>query len=200
MSDRQCYHCKGYWHISSFCRMKSHDNQGSISSSGSSQTGSGVPRKTEKSKSGQSKPQYNGVNPRNFLRCETTVDSGADNEMLDPAEIQLKKCVLLGTLEGKQVRILRDSACTQTAVKASLVPSQCYLPSRHITVRGIGGPVTVPLALVNLQCAVVSGQVLVAAIDGLQRDVLLGHDLHKTCGEILAKEMCMLTQAQANTE
>ncbi len=126
MSDRQCYHCKEYGHISSFCPMKSDDTEGSSSSSGSSQTGSGVSRKTEKSNSDQSKPKNKGVNPKAILRCETTVESGADQVQFDSAEMQLEKCVLLGTLEGKQVRILRDSACTQTAVKASLVPSACY--------------------------------------------------------------------------
>ena len=59
---------------------------------------------------------------------------------------------------------------------------------------------TVPLALVNLDCAVVSRKAIVAALDGLERDVLLGHDLDKTCGEMLAKEMCILTRAQAKTE
>ena len=38
---------------------------------------------------------------------------------------------------------------------------------------------TAPLALVDLNCAVVSGKVVVADLDGLERDVLLGRGLDK---------------------
>ena len=114
-----------------------------------------------------------GANPKSVNRCDVQVAQGVQPVESDPAETQLQKCMLEGTQEGKEVRILKDSACTQTAVKASLVPAKCYLPGKHVTLRGIGGHVTVPLALVDLNCAVVSGKVIVAALDGLERDVLL---------------------------
>jgi len=46
-----------------------------------------------------------------------------------------------------------------------------------------GGIIHVPMAMVDIQCP-------------LQRDVLLGHDLDENCGEMIQKQMFVLTRAQ----
>ncbi|XP_033112261.1 uncharacterized protein LOC117113126 [Anneissia japonica] len=112
----------------------------------------------------------------------------------------MQKCTLPGTIEGRGVTILRDSACTQTAVNSKCIPETCYLPEEFITVRGIGGEITVPLTKINLDCTLIKGLVKVAVIDGLLHDVLLGHDLDSSCSEVIAKEMCILTRAQAKVQ
>ena len=76
-------------------------------------------QKSDNSKSSQSKAMTKGANPKSVNRCEVQVVQGVQPVESDPAETQLQKCMLEGILEGKQVRILRDSACTQIAVKAS---------------------------------------------------------------------------------
>jgi hypothetical protein len=40
----------------------------------------------------------------------------------DEIEARLEKCKIYGLVQGKPVRILRDSACTQSAIRADLVP------------------------------------------------------------------------------
>ena len=141
--------------------------------------------------------QERGTNVKSGFRCETVTRTQIQT---DPANRNLEKCTIEGKLEGRSIRILRDSGCTQSAVRASLVPSRCYIPGRIVKLRGIGGDIDVPLAMVNVKCGIVSGNVIVAAIDGLHRDMLLGHDLDPTCGDIMGKEMCILTRAQAKRE
>ena len=113
---------------------------------------------------------------------------------------RLEKCMVEGKVQGKSVKILRDSACTQSAIKADLVPQKCYLKGKWVTVSGVGGTVEVPLAEVELECELVSGKVEVAVIKGLQQDFLLGHDIDSHCGEAIKRDICILTRAQARKE
>ena len=112
----------------------------------------------------------------------------------------MAKCAISGTLEGRPVNIQRDSACSQSAVTASLVSPDLYIPGKTVTLRGIGGEFTFSIALMNLDCMLVSGKVEIAVINGFPMDVLLGHDLDSTCGDILKKELFVLTRAQARKE
>ena len=66
-------------------------------------------------------------------------------------------------MNGRKVSIYRDSMCTQTSVAADLVPEDCYT-GRSVTMRGISGPVTLPLAVIDIQCELVSGKVQVAVV------------------------------------
>lgn len=137
-----------------------------------------------------------GANPKNGFKCQISNEQRHEH---DEIEARCKKCQLSGTVNGKQVTIYRDSMCTQTAVAADIVPEKCYLGS-NITVRGITGSVSLPLAEIDLQCKLVSGKVQVVVVPGLHREVLLGHDLDKTCGDILGREICVLTRQQAKQE
>ena len=136
-----------------------------------------------------------GANPKEAYQC---VNQPLGLIQADDGKIhaRLKKCELTGSVNGRKVSIYRDSMCTQTSVAADLVPEDCYT-GRSVTVRGISGPVTLPLAVIDIQCELVSGKVQVAVVPGLHREVLLGHDLDETCGEVLRKQICVLTRQQA---
>jgi hypothetical protein len=54
--------------------------------------------------------------------------------------------------------------------------------------------------MVNLECCVLSGIVPIAVVDGLEKDVLLGHDLDPNCGEVMKRSVCVLTRVQAKKE
>ena len=58
-----------------------------------------------------------------------------------------------------------------------------------------------PLAEIEIQCPLVSGIIKVAVAPGLHREVILGHDLDKTCGDLFdnrpTNEICVLTTEQA---
>ena len=99
-------------------------------------------------------------------------------------------------VNGKKVKGLRDSACTQTLVHKELVDSDQYMseqgeidgilkaPSQHL-----------PLAKVNLSCVFKTGQVVVGCHDKFPEgiDVLLGNDLDPLAEKGLA---CVTTRSQ----
>ena len=151
-----------------------------------------------------------GPNVKKVYKCKTETKYDTPKKLIgrqtpnedEEIEARLQKCKIKGTVNGKCVTIGRDSQCTQTVVSADLVPADGYT-GKFITVRGITGPVELPLAEVDLQCEIVSGKCTVAVapgLAGLQKEVLLGHDLDKSCGEIIGqqtKKVCVLTRQQA---
>ncbi|KAJ8019370.1 hypothetical protein HOLleu_42078 [Holothuria leucospilota] len=132
------------------------------------------------------------VKEKTALKCE--------QHGTEPAKARMAKCMLPGFVEGREVEILRDTACTQSAVSADVVPPECYLPGQSIAVRGIGGTVYLPVAMIELKCKLISGKVKVVVVEGLESQFLLGHDLDLTSGENTAKEICVLKRAQARRE
>jgi hypothetical protein len=145
--------------------------------------------------SGENKMQT-GSNPKKAYKCINQTHQADFPASENEIEERRKKCEIVGTVNGRPVTIHRDSMCTQTVVAADLVPEQSYT-GKYVTVRGITGSVSLPLANIDLQCKLVSGHVQVAVVPGLHREVLLGHDLDETCGEMLTREICVLTRQQS---
>ena len=140
-----------------------------------------------------------GANPKPAFKCANNIAQDREQEI----EARRKKCEIVGLVNGTPVSIHRDSQCTQTAVSADLVPTHRYL-NETVSLRGITGPVSLPLAEIEIQCPLVSGTVKVAVAPGLHREVILGHDLDKTCGDLFdnrpTKEICVLTRQQAKQQ
>ena len=83
-----------------------------------------------------------------------------------------------GKINGQKVQLLRDTGCTHTMVRASLVPAQAYLDDMDIVIRLVDGSTRrVPTAMVHIESKHVSGDVRVGVLDTLPEDVLLGNDL-----------------------
>ena len=137
--------------------------------------------------------------PKPAFKC-TMQDTSDRPVVQDTAEARMAKCAISGTLEGRPVNIQLDSPCSQSAVTASLVSPDLYIPGKTVTLHGINGEFTFPIALMSLDCMLVSGKVELTVIDGLPMDVLLGHDLDSICGDILKRELFVLTRAQARKE
>ena len=146
-----------------------------------------------------------GPNQSNKMyKCQVARENQCNSRVLEQNDQQRLKSderfTVDGLVEGKQVKIFRDSGCTQTAVNEKLVPDSCRLPGQYISVKGIGGVVSVPLAKVNIDSEIVSGKFTVALLEKLDHDVLLGRDLDSWDDWVNTKPMMVMTRAQKQKE
>ncbi|XP_072030803.1 uncharacterized protein [Amphiura filiformis] len=182
---KTCYACGQVGHIAPHCPKK----EGRVDGHSSSLNGS-------KSKGGPNVKNAYNCQVLPGVKVSDLVSHVSDKEL----EARLEKCKVDGFLQGKAVRILRDSACTQSVVNAALITQDCYLDGITTKVSGIGGEVELPVAMVHIECCVLSGIVPIGVVEDLDKDVLLGHDLDPTCGEVLKRSVCVVTRAQAKQE
>ncbi len=150
--------------------------------------------------SSSGRPQ-GGPNAKKVYKCDLSkLPQPTSQPGYDEVEARMEMCKMDGKVQGQCVRIARDSCCTQSAIRADLVPPECYLDGQTATVKGISGEVELPLAKVNIECCVLTGPVVIGVVDELDCDVILGHDLDPTCSEVMKRSICVLTRAQAQKE
>ena len=223
-SPASCYKCGQQGHIQKFCPQLNHVNAPSQRVSNDTQrnvSSMNMTSGTQRSM-GQKQVRFNvtcfncgvtghmrnecpqkhasqsnssGPRPKSVFKCQ---DIGLHTA--DVARERMNRCLIDGQVEGKSVKILRDSACEHSVINAKLVPHSCYLPGRTVELKGIGGTVILPIAQVNINSQIVSGIVNVAVVDDLDQDILLGHDLDPTCSETISKQVYITTRAQAKRD
>ena len=96
-------------------------------------------------------------------------------------------------INGQKVTAHRDTGCSQTLVKASLVPKMAYIEGETLSMKMADGRVKrVPLAMVYIETANISGNFKVGVLDTLPEYVLLGNDM-----DLEATVMRCITRGQA---
>ena len=149
-AGRRCFRCNKTGHIAIDC-----PNKGKDKSSGEKSTTAGYVCKGKHT---------------NDISRQLSVD-----EDTTPGLSQFREP---GKINGQKVQLLRDTGCTHTMVRASLVPAQAYLDDMDIVIRLVDGSTRqVPTAMVHIESKHVSGDVRVGVLDTLPEDVLLGNDL-----------------------
>ena len=84
--------------------------------------------------------------------------------------------VTFGTVNGKEVKILRDTGASVVLMRKSLLNSSDKILDKRIRLKfANNSQVTVATALIRLNCPLYEGEIEVALLDDLPFDVLLGN-------------------------
>ena len=103
-------------------------------------------------------------------------------------EYSRKLPVVLGTVNGKKVKILRDTGCTAVIVKKSLVPNENLTNSSSVLNFADMRSLKAPKAIIDLKCPLFSGKTEAVCLDDLPFDVLLGNIENASCACKITEE------------
>ena len=105
-------------------------------------------------------------------------------------------------VEGKPLRMWRDTACTDTLINKTHVPNSC-LTGDYMTIQGIGPSlISIPTAEVDIQGddILTQGKIIVGVVEDLPYDGLLGNDIGPRVHWVKPKSVLVVTRAQKRQE
>lgn len=117
---------------------------------------------------------------------------------LDPGLAQYRQ---RGTINGKNVLMLRDTGCTKTLVHARLVPKKCIIPTKWVDIcLADGSSKRLPLAKVHISVQGKQGYMEVGIVETLPENVLLGNDIDQDIEKALITTRSKAREEKEKTE
>lgn len=158
--DRTCYYCKKKGHIAKYCKLKS----------------------------GQSSYFVKDVRMQQNVSNDSPQGKGSPSQSFHVSSLEKPTItvdrslpVTFGTMNGVNVKILRDSGSTLVVVRKNLVKGTQFNGETAKLIFANGETAMVPKAVIYLDCPLFVGEIEAACLENVPFDVLLGNIPNAKC-------------------